>query len=310
MKESIVNKNPKLKTYLTAEAGINHNGHMDLAYRLIDMTANSGWDCIKFQKRDLDIVYTKEELNTLRKTPFGLTNRQLKEHLEFSLNDYLCISDYCKEKDVQWTVSPWDCKSLNSLCEYFYDEIPYIKIASASVTDAELLKEACKSRKPLWISTGMCDLELIKQIIDFVYRNDGKIGMLFHCTSVYPTPCNQINLLGIKTLQKEFPLVPIGYSGHEYGIYPSIAAVVLGAKAIERHITIDKELFGSDQKASIEFSEMYELFNAVSDIEKSYGDGNIIIYEEEKPIIKKLRRVDNFTRVFLSPEDINQKMSV
>jgi len=282
---SIIDEN---RIFMVAEIGLNTNGDIDLTLELIRRVAEAGFDCVKFQKRTVDVVYTKEQLDTPRESPWGTTTREQKYGLEFEKIDYDVIDSFCKDLNIYWTASPWDCASLAFLLRY---DVPYIKIASACATDADLLKFCGQVNKPVFLSTGMCDMPMIHEAVDVVKNEGGKIECIYHCCSVYPSRLDQLNLRGIKTLQKEFPNIPIGYSGHEKGVATSVMAAVLGAKSIERHVTLDRTMYGSDQAASLEPKGFTTLIRDVRDWEVARGDGMIMIDDEEYPIIKKLRRV-------------------
>ncbi len=270
--------------YIIAEIGINHNGSLILAKSLIDIAAKSGCDAVKFQKRDVDLVYTKEELDKPRNSVYGKTNGDLKRGLELSYNDYYELFNYAKEKGIDIFASPWDVNSVDFLEQF--NPCCY-KVASACITDEELLKRINKTNKPLIISTGMSSIDEIKTAINFFDKD--KIALL-SCTSTYPTSDNDINLNKILTLKEKFSNVLIGYSGHESDIIPSIIAVSMGACIIERHITLSKELWGSDQKASLEPKELENLVNEIRRLKIIKGDGKIDIRDSEKPIRDKLRK--------------------
>lgn len=270
--------------YIVAEVGINHNGSLDIAKNLIDTAADAGCDAVKFQKRTVEIVYTSEELAKPRENPFGSTNGDLKRGLEFGLKEYKEIDKYCKAKGIAWFASCWDERSVDFISQF---DVPCYKIASASLTDAGLLKYHRSKGKPLILSTGMSDMEMIKKSVDILGTKDLAI---MHCTSTYPSKSEELNLKGIATLRERFD-VPIGYSGHEVGLYTTFAATVLGASMVERHITLDRAMWGSDQAASVEPQGFKRLVADIKTWEAAKGDGNIKVYESEVPIIKKLRRV-------------------
>jgi N-acetylneuraminate synthase len=287
-------------TFLVAEIGINHNGSIDIAKNLMALAKGAGFDCVKFQKRTIDIVYTQDELAAPRETPFGKTNGDLKRALEFGRKDYDHIDKYAKELGIFWTASPWDEESVDFLLNY---DLPYIKVASASVTDIGLLAYISKSGVPIWISTGMCDLDMIMKAITVIRERGGYLGCVYHCTSTYPSDLEELNLSAIPVLKQKIdnshnlpycsdriPKAFVGYSGHEKGVTPSVIAVVLGARSVERHITIDRTMFGSDQSASLEPRGFTLLARDIRDLDRYMGDSRIKIYESEKPIAKKLRR--------------------
>ncbi|MFA5117974.1 MAG: N-acetylneuraminate synthase family protein [Candidatus Omnitrophota bacterium] len=270
--------------YVIAEIGINHNGSLDIAKKLIDAAVESGCNAVKFQKRTVDIVYTKEELAKPRENPFGATNGDLKRGLEFGLEQYRVIDSYCKEKGITWFASCWDKQSVDFMRRF---DPPCYKIASASLTDDALLRYHKKEGKPIILSTGMSDMPIIEHAVGVL--GDKNISIM-HCTSTYPSEPGELNLRGIQTLMGKFN-VPIGYSGHEVGLYTTFAAVVLGACCVERHITLDRSMWGSDQAASVEPQGMKRLVVDIRNWEAARGDGLIRIYESEIPIMKKLRRV-------------------
>jgi len=278
-------------TFFVAELGINHNGDLDLAKALIAAAQGAGADVVKFQKRDLSICYTPAELALPRESPFGTTNGDLKRRLEFGEAEYREIDRFCADRGIRWTASPWDLPSLEFLCRF---EVPYIKIASPCVTDKALLEAACRTGLPLQISTGMCDQALIDRIVAFVEGCGGKIDCLYHCTSSYPSEDDEVNLSAIPFLRKRFPRYNIGYSGHERGIAPSFAAAILGATHIERHFTLDRTAFGSDQAVSLEPQGFARMVRDIRRLPDMLGDGVIRVYERERPIITKLRRVNGF----------------
>ena len=277
----------KNRCYIVAEAGINHNGQIGIAKHLINTAKAAGCDAVKFQKRTIEVVYSAEELARPRESPFGTTNGDLKRGLEFGKDAYDEIDRYCKEIGIKWFASPWDKGSVDFLMQY---DIPYIKIASACATDRDLLRHCVSTGKPLLVSTGMCDLPLIRKIVDTVMNWGGEIACLYHCVSTYPAHVDELNLLGIQTLQREFPDISIGYSGHEVGVTTTLVAVVLGAVSVERHITLDRAMWGSDQAASLEAPGLTRLVRDIRVWEKARGDGILRLYERELPIEAKLRR--------------------
>lgn len=270
--------------FVTAEIGINHNGSVAQAKKLIDMAVSAGCDAVKFQKRTIDVVYTQEELAKERQSVFGNTNGDLKRGLEFGFEQYKEIDEYCKEKNIIWYASCWDEQSVDFIEQF---NPPCYKIASASLTDDNLLKYTKKMGKPIFLATGMSTLEQIQHAVDIL----GEVDLIiYHCTSTYPTKSNEINLNVIPVLREKYSC-PIGFSGHERGILPTIMSVVLGANAIERHITLDRTLWGSDQAASLEYDGINRIVRDVHQIKTILGDGKKVVYESEKPIIQKLRRV-------------------
>jgi N-acetylneuraminate synthase len=270
-------------TYFIAEIGINHNGSLSQAKKLIDVAVECGCDAVKFQKRTIDIVYTSEELARPRENPFGTTNGDLKRGLEFSEEEYSEIDRYCKEKNIHWTASCWDEASVDFIAKF---DPPCFKLASASLTDDNLLRHHRKYGKPIIISTGMSEMKQIEHAVEVLGTDD---LIILHSTSTYPAQLEELNLKMIHTLKEKFP-VPIGYSGHEVGLSPSYAAIVLGASVVERHITISRAEWGSDQAASIEPQGLKRLVDDIRAFEIAIGDGVKKVYESEVPIIEKLRR--------------------
>jgi N-acetylneuraminate synthase len=270
--------------YIIAEIGINHNGDIDLAKRLISVAVAAGCDAVKFQKRTVDIVYTEKELATPRPNPFGETNGDLKRGLEFGEADFEEIQSFCKQLKIDWFVSPWDEKSVDFMQAF---DTPVYKIASASLTDDALLKHVRKTGKPVIASTGMSTYAEIDHAVEVLGKEN---LILMHTTSTYPAKYEQLNLRAIPSMIERYG-VPVGYSGHETGIPTSIAAAVLGACCIERHITMDRAMWGSDQAASLEPNGISRLVRDIRLCEQSMGDGIKRLYEEEIPVMKKLRRV-------------------
>ena len=272
--------------FIVAEIGINHNGSVETAKKLIDAAVLAGCDAVKFQKRTVDVVYTTEELAKPRENPFGPTNGDLKRGLEFGRKEYEEIDRYCREKGILWYASCWDEGSVDFI-ERFNPSC--YKIASASLTDDNLLKHYRRYGRPIIISTGMSTLEQIDHAVEVLGPKD---LIILHCTSTYPSQVEELNLNAIRTLRERYG-VPVGYSGHEVGLAPSVAAAALGACIIERHITLDRAMWGSDQAASVEWQGFWRLVKDVRAIEKSMGDGVKRVYPSEVPIMQKLRRVDN-----------------
>lgn len=270
--------------YIVAEIGINHSGNIDIAKRLISVAVAAGCDAVKFQKRTVDVVYTPEELAKPRENPFGPTNGDLKYGLEFEQGEYEEIDAFCKSVKMTWFASPWDEGSVDFL-ERFH--LPIYKIASASLTDDNLLRRVRKTGKPIILSTGMSTYEEIDHAVDVLGKND---LILMHATSTYPANYDELNLRAIPIMAKRYG-IPIGYSGHETGIPTSVCAAALGACSVERHITLDRASWGSDQAASLEPNGITRLVRDIRLWEQAKGDGIKRVYERELPIIKKLRRV-------------------
>jgi N-acetylneuraminate synthase len=269
--------------YIIAEIGINHNGDIDIAKRLIDLAKLSGCDAVKFQKRTVDIVYSAEELAKPRESPFGETNGDLKYGLEFGFEEYQEIDDYCREKKIPWFASCWDEDSVDFVAQF---DVPCYKIASANLTDDNLLKHTRAKGKPIIMSTGMSTLEQIDHAIDIIGKDD---LIILHATSTYPAYYEELNLSVIPVLRQRYG-VPVGYSGHETGIASSTAAVALGARVVERHITLDRAMWGSDHAASLGPSGIIKMINEIRLVETSMGNCVKRVIEREVTIIKKLRR--------------------
>lgn len=271
--------------YIIAEIGINHNGDIEIAKKLIDVAADAGCNAVKFQKRTVNIVYTKEELEKPRENPFGETNADLKYGLEFEKEQYDQIDQYCKEKDITWFVSPWDEKSVDFAEQY---NPPCYKIASASLTDDDLLQHIRSMGRPIILSTGMSTLEQVDHALEILGK---KNLILLHTCSTYPANYDELNLKVIQTMKERYG-IPVGYSGHETGLPTSSAAVAMGACMMERHITLDRSMWGSDQAASLEPNGISRLVRDIRLIEMAMGDGIKRVGEREAPIMKKLRRVN------------------
>jgi len=276
-------------TYLIAEIGINHNGDIEIAKKLIDESAKAGFDAVKFQKRTVETVFTKEELLRPRESVFGDTNGALKNGLEFGLAEYREIAKHCKKLGIDWFASPWDVESLHFLEEF---DVVAHKVASACLTDKSLLEAMRKTGKPIFISTGMSTINQVQKAISHL---DEKNTILMHAVSVYPARQEQLNLSWINDLKSNFPNIPVGYSGHEAGVTPSLIAVAkYGAVCLERHVTLDRSMWGSDQSASLEPQGMERVVKYIRSIPVVCGTGNKTILEDEKPILEKLRRVKDF----------------
>jgi|19_taG_2_1085344.scaffolds.fasta_scaffold02849_5 N-acetylneuraminate synthase len=292
------------KVKVIAEIGINHNGDIDIAKKLIDVATVAGCDVVKFQKRNPDICVPEHQKNILRDTPWGeMTYLEYKYKVEFGKEEYDEIDRYCKERGILWSASPWDLDSLEFLMQY---DIPFIKIPSAMITDEELMFASKNTGKKVIISTGMSTFAEIERAIailnlpgdsaetlrprnfDEVKAGVEKNFAVLHCNSTYPAPINELNLSAIKTLKDRFKC-EVGYSGHEFGLTTSMAAVYLGATIIERHITLDRTMWGTDQTSSVEPHGLIKLVKAIRDLESSYGDGKIYVTKSEESVRKKLR---------------------
>ena len=274
--------------YAIAEIGINHNGEVELAKKLIDVAVSSGCNAVKFQKRTIEVVYPPEELERPRESPFGTTNGELKYGLEFGQQEYEEIDRYCKDKKIAWFASCWDEQSVDFIDQF---DVPCYKIASASLTDDRLLRHTRATGRPILLSTGMSTLEQIDHAVEVLGKND---LLIMHSCSTYPAYYEELNLRVIPLLIQRYG-IPIGYSGHETGLPSTVAAVVLGACLVERHITLDRSMWGSDHAASLEPNGITRLIRDIRLIETSMGDGVKRVIEREVPIMKKLRRVDNVT---------------
>jgi N-acetylneuraminate synthase len=274
-------------TYLIAEIGINHNGSLDNACRLIENAKVAGFDAVKFQKRTVDVVYTKEELEQPRENFYGKTNGDLKRGLEFSHDAYSKIDKFCRDLGIDWFASPWDEASVDFLEDF---GVVAHKIASASLTDKSLLEKISKTKKPVFLSTGMSTLDQINKAVDIL---DKRNLILLHAVSSYPVKDSDLNLSAINTLRSKFDDIPIGYSGHEVGVLPSVIAVAkFGAVCVERHITLDRAMWGSDQSASLELPGMVKMVRDIREIPKLNGTGEKEIQDIEVGPMNKLRRVN------------------
>ena len=273
-----------MSIFIIAEIGINHNGDVEIAKQLIDVAKDAGADAVKFQKRTIDLVYTKGMLDSPRESPWGTTQRAQKEGLEFGLKEYNEIDAYCKEKGIEWFASAWDLESKKFLRQY---NCKYNKIASAMIVYEDLLKEVASEKKHTFISTGMTEVKQIDRAVE-IFKNAGCPFELMHCVSTYPMEDEDANLNRIKTL-RDYYKCNVGYSGHEAGLAVSCGAAALGITSLERHITLDRAMYGSDQAASVAPAGFRQLIGAVRKIEKAMGDGNITMNPREIPIAKKLR---------------------
>src|SRR5215211_4387287 len=271
--------------YVIAEIGINHNGDLDIAKQMIDAAVHAGVEAVKFQKRTPDIATPPEQQKQMRETPWGyITYLDYRYKVEFNEEQYREIDRHCKEKGIAWLVSVWDQPSVDFMEQF---DTPAYKIPSACLTDFGLLRKARATGKPLILSSGMSTMEQIRQGVQIAGDTD---LILMHCTSTYPCEPEELNLKVIKTLRREFPDLPIGYSGHEVGLVPSAVAVALGACMLERHLTLDRAMWGSDQAASVEPWGFETLVKYIRVTERSMGDGVKKVYDSEKGSLKKLRR--------------------
>lgn len=274
--------------YIIAEVGINHNGDLEIAKKIIDAAVHAGADAVKFQKRTPEVATPADQQKQMRETPWGyITYLDYRHKVEFNEAQYREIDRYCREKKIDWMVSVWDEPSVDFMQKF---DTPAYKVPSASLTDHNLLKHVRKTGRPVIVSTGMSTMKQIHKGVD-VAGEDNLIIM--HCTSTYPCEPEELNLKMIETLRREFPNTPIGYSGHEVGLVPSAIAVALGAASVERHITLDRAMWGSDQAASVEPSGFERLVKYIRVTEASLGDGVKQVYESEMGSMKKLRRVVN-----------------
>ena len=270
--------------YIIAEIGINHNGSIEYAKKLIDMAVKSGCDAVKFQKRDLEIVYGEEILSQYRESPWGSTQREQKEALEFSVEEYKEIDRYCKENCIQWFASSWDKKSQLEMRQF---KFPFNKVASAMSTNKPFVELVASEGIPTFVSTGMSEIKDIDWVVNTFEKYDCEL-MLMHTVSTYPSLEEDLNLKCIKTLKNKYNL-PIGYSGHEVGVSPSIIAASMGAAAIERHITIDRAMYGSDQSASLELAGLRQLCDTLRKMPTILGSPIKKINQAEMEIADKLR---------------------
>jgi len=277
---------PGRPVYITGEIGINHNGDLENALALIDAAVEAGCDAVKFQKRTPEICTPRDQWDIERDTPWGrMTYIDYRHRVEFGEDDYRAIDDYCRTKGIHWFASPWDTEAVDFL-EGF--DVPAHKVASASLTDDELLRKLRSTGRTIILSTGMSTPKQIRHAVEVLGSEN---ILLCHATSTYPAKAEELNLRVIHTLQAEYPNVPIGYSGHETGLQTTLAAVALGAVFVERHITLDRAMWGSDQAASVEPQGLTRLVRDIRTIEESLGDGVKKVYDSEQGPMKKLRRV-------------------
>ena len=273
-----------MSIFIIAEIGINHNGSLDICKKLIDTAKSAGCDAVKFQKRTLDKVYSKEQLLSYRESPWGKTFYEQKNGLEFGLKEYKSIDAYCKKKNIYWFASAWDIDSQKFLNKF---KTKFNKIASAMIIDKKFLDFVAKQKKHTFISTGMSNMKIIDDAVK-IFKKRKCSFELMHCVSTYPLKDETANLKFINTLKKKFKC-KVGYSGHESGLAISIAASAFGLTSLERHITLDRSMYGSDQAASIEPNGLKSLVDSVRKVEKALGNGKKVFLPEEKEMAKKLR---------------------
>jgi len=273
-----------MSIFVVAELGINHNGDIDTAKKLITVAKEAGCDAVKFQKRTVDLVYSKELLDSPRESPWGTTQRDQKNGLEFGFEEYSEIDRYCKRIEIEWFASAWDLESQKFLRQF---DLQYNKVASAMVVYEDLLKEIASERKHTFVSVGMCTLEQIDLAVEIFRKADCPFELMY-CKSTYPMEDEDANLNCIKILREKYKC-NVGYSGHEVGLAISYAAAALGITSLERHITLSRAMYGSDQAASVEPSGLRNLVGAVKKIDRSMGDGKFGMIKKEIPIAGKLR---------------------
>jgi len=273
------------KKHFIAEIGINHNGDIDIAKQLIKNSKEAGFDSVKFQKRNIYKVYKKKFLESFRESPWGKTQEDQKKGLEFGKKEYDIIDSYCKSLDINWFCSAWDLDSLEFLDQY---DLKYHKIASAMIVDTDFLDQVSKRKKHTFISTGMTKIEDIKSAVEIFKKNNCSFELM-HCVSTYPMKIENANLKKINGLRKMFGC-DVGYSGHESGLAVSYAASMFGITSLERHVTLDRSMYGSDQSASLEKIGMNQLISVINKMQISCGSGQMDkVLDEEIPIAKKLR---------------------
>jgi len=283
------------KLYFIAEIGINHNGDIQIAKKLIDASFGSSWECVKFQKRNPDVCVPEHQKGVMRDTPWGrMTYLEYKHRVEFGKKEYDFINEYCKQKPIDWTASVWDLDSVDFMSNY---DVPFIKIPSAMLTNDELLEAAIATKKHIILRTGMSSLDEIDHAVqilksgDVYYREKDYYHASFtllHCNSTYPAPDNELNLRVIQTLKDRY-YCPVGYSGHERDLEAPLLAIVLGARVIERHITLSHNMWGTDHKSSLEVHAMDMLKKRSEKVLPMMGSSEKIIMSSEKEIRKKLR---------------------
>ena len=285
-----------MKTQIIAEIGINHNGDLRIAKKLIDIAEFAGCDVVKFQKRNPDVCVPEHQKEVMRDTPWGrMTYLDYKHKVEFGASEYYMIDGYCKDKGIDWTVSVWDLDSVEFIKPY---DVSFIKIPSALLTDYELIRECSKRFKKLVLSTGMSTIDEIDKAVKSMGCEVGNYDShlkrcefaLLHCNSTYPAPVDELNLSCIKTLKDRYGC-EVGYSGHEYGLTTTIASLCFGATIIERHITLDKSMWGTDHMSSVEPHGLIKLVRGIRELESAIGNGVKVVTDSEKPIRDKLRKI-------------------
>jgi len=274
-----------MSIFIVAEVGINHNGDMSICKNLIDVAVEAGCNAVKFQKRDIDTVYTQKFLDSFRESPWGQTQREQKSGLEFNESDYVEIDKYCKEKEIEWFASAWDLKSQIFLQKF---NCNFNKVASAMIVYEDLLRMIAKEKRHTFISTGMSTYEHITRAVD-IFKEEDCSFELMHTVSTYPMKDENANLQMINTLKNKYDC-NVGYSGHEPGLAISYAAAAFGISSLERHVTLERSMYGSDQSASIEPSGLKQLVGAVRKIEIAIGDGIKKTIDDEAPIADNLRQ--------------------
>ena len=277
--------NKRVDPYLIAEIGINHNGDINIAKKLIDASNACDWDCVKFQKRDPDVCVPEEQKSVVRDTPWGeMTYIDYKYRMEFGLDEYLTIDKYCREKPIDWATSIWDINSLEFMKQF---DVPFIKIPSAQITNKTLIESITQINHFYILSTGMMNWKMLDDVVNVLEKHNIKYALL-HCNSTYPAPHDELNLSVIPEMKKRYGCI-VGYSGHEFDLEPSILAVAMGAQIIERHVTLDHKMWGTDQKSSLEVHAMDLLNKRMRGVRKIIGVPEKVITESEKIAMNKLR---------------------
>jgi len=279
---------PYDSTYIIAEIGINHNGDLGIAKKLIDLSAACGFDAVKFQKRNPDVCVPEDQKSKIRETPWGkITYLDYKKKVEFEKEEYDQIDAWCKEIGIDWSASPWDEDSVDFLAQY---NLPWVKLPSAVINNDKLLTYTGNAFQHVILSTGASDLPMVRHVHELLTSTTCEYLDILHCNSSYPAPVEDLNLKCINTLRALFPDHNIGYSGHEYGLLTSVASIALGAKIIERHVTLDKGMWGSDHSCSLEPHAMFKLVRGCRELEHALGSSEKIITEAEMEKMKSLRK--------------------